>query len=144
MSEKFTAKAFISINATPAKVWDALINPEIIKKYFFGVETISDWKEGSSIIYRGQWEGKTFEDKGKIIKIEPEQLLATTYWSGFSGLPDAPENYQNVTYKLSSGSEVTNLEITQDGIPTSEAADHSQENWNKVLSELKKILEEGI
>jgi uncharacterized protein YndB with AHSA1/START domain len=32
----------ISIHADSAKVWEALTNPEIIKKYLFGTQTISD------------------------------------------------------------------------------------------------------
>ncbi len=52
------AKASISINASIAKVWDALTNPEVIKQYMFGTEIISDWKEGSPIIWKGEWQGK--------------------------------------------------------------------------------------
>lgn len=33
--KKYLAKTSMSINASPAKVWDALINPKLIKKYFF-------------------------------------------------------------------------------------------------------------
>jgi uncharacterized protein YndB with AHSA1/START domain len=49
----FVAKSNITIKADAARVWDALTNPELIKQYLFGTEAISDWKEGSSITYKG-------------------------------------------------------------------------------------------
>ena len=98
MNNKFTAKATTTIHAPASKVWHALTRPEMIKQYLFDTEVISDWKVGSPIIYRGEWEGKPFEDKGKILKIEPEKLLMSTHWSPLSGVPDTPENYHTVTY----------------------------------------------
>ena len=85
----------VDINAWPAKVWDALTNPEIIKKYLFGTETLTDWKAGSEIIFQGEYgENKehTYRDKGVIIQNAPNELLSYSYWSGFSGLEDTPEN----------------------------------------------------
>src|SRR5258706_3209022 len=42
-------------------------SPEILKQYYFGADIISDWKMGSSIIYKGEWQGKPYEDKGTIL-----------------------------------------------------------------------------
>lgn len=136
-----TAKATILINAPISKVWDALINPALIKQYFFGTEAISDWKVGSTIVFRGLWEGKTYEDRGIILAIEPNKLLRYNYWSSMSGIPDAPENYANITYSLSSTNEMTALDIIQDGIATEEARKHSEDNWIVVFNGMKKLLE---
>ncbi len=141
MTTKFTARASITIKSSPASVWDALTDPAMIKQYLFGTEVVSDWKEGSQITYKGVWEGKTYEDKGIILRIKPEELLETNYWTSFSGLPDSPENYQKVTYQLSRDGDNTLLTITQDGIPTDEARAHSETNWAMVLDGLKKLLE---
>jgi uncharacterized protein YndB with AHSA1/START domain len=138
---RLTAKASITINAPIAKVWDALVNPTLIKQYFFGTEAISDWKVGSTIIFRGIWEGKTYEDKGIILAIEPNKLLRYNYWSSMSGTPDAPENYANITYSISSSNKMTVLDITQDGIATEEARKHSEDNWIVVFNGMKKLLE---
>lgn len=142
MKNNFVAKSSIEINTTVDKVWDAITNPEIIKQYFFGVDVVTDWKEGSSIIYKGMWEGKPFEDKGEILKIEPKKLLITSYWTSFSGLEDIPENYQNVTYKLENKDKTTVLTIEQNNIDTKDTAKHSEDNWNYILSGLKKLLEQ--
>jgi uncharacterized protein YndB with AHSA1/START domain len=141
MTTKFTVQVSITINTSPASVWKALTDTTMIKQYLFGTEVVSDWKEGNEIIYKGVWEGKTYEDKGVILKIEPEKLLETNYWTSFSGLPDSPNNYQKVTYQLSRDGDNTVLTITQDGIPTDEARAHSETNWAMVLDGLKKLLE---
>ncbi len=141
MKNNFIAKSTITINAPISKVWEALINPQLIRQYLFGTEAVSDWKVGSSIIYKGIWKGKTYEDKGTILKIEPEKLLESTYWSSMSGLADAPENYKKVTYELKSENNQTIISVTNDNNETTEARDHSAKNWDMVLSALKKLLE---
>jgi len=141
MNNKFTARATTTIRAPVSKVWQALINPEIIKQYLFNTEVISDWMVGSPIIYRGEWEGKAFEDKGEVIKIEPEKMLMSTHWSPLSGVPDKPENYHTVTYTLSDQGNSTEVVITQDNNSTEEEKEHSEQNWKTVLDNMKKLLE---
>ena len=141
MNNKFTAKATTTINAPASKVWDALTKPELIKEYLFGTEVTTDWQVGSPITYKGEWEGKTYEDKGEILQIEPEKLLVSTFWSSLEGLPDVPENYKTVHYELSPENGGTKLTITQDNNATQEEADHSEQNWNTVLGGMKKLLE---
>lgn len=139
--DTLTAKASVLIHAPASEVWDALINPEQIKKYLFGTEVMSDWKEGSPIVYRGSWEGKTYEDKGVIKKIEPEKILQSTYWSSMSGTEDKPENYALVTYELNKENDGVRLTITQDNCKTEESRQHSEKNWTMVLNILKEMLE---
>jgi uncharacterized protein YndB with AHSA1/START domain len=57
-----------------AKVWDAFVNPKLIKRYMFGAEARSDWKEGSPIVWKGEYEGKSYEDRGVILKFQPPRL----------------------------------------------------------------------
>lgn len=135
-------KTSISINASIAKVWDALTNPEQIKKYFFGTETISDWKVGSTLVFRGVWEGKEYVDKGVILELEENKKLKYNYWSSFSGTEDIPENYANITYELSEEKGKTLFTVTQDGFKTKEQQEHSEKNWQVVMGSLKDLLEE--
>jgi uncharacterized protein YndB with AHSA1/START domain len=141
MNNKYVAKATTTINAPVSKVWQALVNPEIIKQYLFNTDVISDWKVGSPIIYRGEWEGKPFEDKGEILEMEPEKLLKSTHWSPLSGVPDSPENYHTVTYTLSDQGESTEVTITQDNNASEEEKAHSEKNWQTVLKGMKDLLE---
>jgi len=141
MTAKCTAQATTTINTPASKVWDALTNPGLIKQYLYGTEVTSDWKIGSPITYKGEWEGKGYEDKGEILQIEPNKLLISTFWSSLAGLPDLPENYKTVRYELSPENGVTRITITQDNNASPEEADHSTQNWNTVLGKLKELLE---
>lgn len=141
MNSEFIAKAKTTIHAPASKVWDAMTRPDLIKQYLFDTDVISDWKEGSPITYKGEWEGKSFEDKGKILKLEPEKLLRSTHWSPLSGVPDTPENYHTVTYELSEKDGSTEVTISQDNNANEEERVHSEQNWKTVLDGMKKLLE---
>ena len=141
MNDKFTAKSKITINAPASKVWEALTRPELIKQYMFGSDVISDWKVGSPIIYRGEWQGKPFEDKGKILQMEPGRSLVSTHWSPLSGVPDSPENYHTVSYHLSEKDGQTEVTLTQDNNANEEEKVHSEQNWKQALDGLKKLVE---
>ena len=142
MDKNHVAKASILIDAPAARVWDALTKPELIRQYLFNTDVVSDWKVGSPILYRGVWNGKPFEDKGKVREIQPEKKLVSTHWSPLSGMPDIPENYHTVTYDLTSKDGKTEVTITQDKNANEEEKVHSEENWKTVLEGLKRLLEQ--
>ena len=141
MKDKFVAKATTTINAPASKVWDALTKPELIKQYMFGTDVISDWRVGSPITYKGEWNGKTFEDKGKILEVEREKSLVSTHWSPLSGVPDSPENYHTVAYHLSGRDGKTEVTLTQDNNASEEEKAESEKLWSQMLGGLKKLLE---
>lgn len=141
MNTQLIAKATVSINVSLATVWDALTNPEVIKQYMFGTDVDSDWKEGSTIVWKGVWEEKPYEDKGIILKIEPQKLLQYSHFSPLSGAPDVPENYHTLTYELTEKGQNTFVSLTQDNNANEEAREHSQKMWETMLESMKKILE---
>ena len=141
MNKKLIAKATVTINAPAAQVWEALTNPKLIKQYLFGADVISDWKVGSRIIYKGEWQGKEYEDGGEILQLVPGKIFQSTYWSSMSGTEDKPENYATVTYELSKEGEGTLLTLTQDNCKTEEQKKHLESNWGMVLEGLKKVAE---
>lgn len=141
MNHQLEVKKTIEVTASLMEVWDALTDRETIKKYFFGTEAISDWEEGSSLVFRGEWEGKSYEDKGTILEAIPGELLQYDYWSGFSGLEDKPENYSRVTYTLEQEVDGTILSLKQKGFASEEALAHAEGGWTMVLQNLKELLE---
>ena len=142
MDKNLIAEASISINAPSAKVWDALVNPDVIKQYMFGTNVVSDWKEGSSIVWKGEWQGKPFEDKGVILQFKPGRTLQYSHFSPLAGLPDKPENYHSVTIDVSDEGAQTRVHLSQDKNPTEQAREHSKKNWDAMLTGLKKLLEQ--
>lgn len=137
------ARATIEIRTSRASVWDALVSPEMIKRYMFGTTVVSDWREGGAIGWKGEWKGKGYSDKGVILKLEPGRLLQYSHFSPLSGLPDTPENYHTVTIRLADEGTQTRVELTQDHNPTEQAREHSTKNWGMVLAGLKAVLEGG-
>ena len=136
-------KAETKIYVPVGKVWDALINPEIIKQYMFGATVISDWKVGSKIVWKGEWQGKTYEDKGEILQLVPNKKLQYSHFSPLSKQEDIPENYHTVSIILSEEEDGTLVTLLQDNIESEEAKEHSEKNWKMMLSNLKKVLEEN-
>jgi uncharacterized protein YndB with AHSA1/START domain len=139
--EKFVANTTIQINADEKAVWKGLTDPVLIKQYFFGTNAESDWKKGSPVRFRGEWEGQPYEDKGTILESDPPRRLRYNYWSSFSGKADVPENYAIVTYQLRNEGNGTQLTVTQDGLDSAEAKAHTEGNWKSILDGMKKIVE---
>jgi hypothetical protein len=107
----------------------------------FDTNVTSEWKEGSPIVWKGEWQGNTYEDKGMILRLVPRQMIRYTHFSPLSGLPDTPENYHTVEISLSGQGTQTFLSLSQDNNPTEMSREHSQKNWTMMLEGLKKLLE---
>jgi uncharacterized protein YndB with AHSA1/START domain len=135
------AKATVDMQAPADKVWGALVDPEKIKQYMFGTKVVSDWKEGSPITWAGEWKGKPYEDKGKILKIRQGKVLEYSHYSPLSGAPDVPESYHTVSIELAEASSGTKVTLSQDNNPNEEARKHSEQNWMQMLNGLKKTVE---
>ena len=142
MDRNLVARASISINAPGEKVWNALVDPKAIKQYMFGTNVVSDWHEGSSIVWKGEWQGKSYEDKGVILQLKPGRTIQYSHFSPLSGLPDKPENYHTVTIEISTKGNQTLVSLAQDNNATEETRAHSEENWEMMLAALKKFLEQ--
>ncbi|MGL4632225.1 MAG: SRPBCC family protein [Leadbetterella sp.] len=135
---KIQYKTFVK--APVEKVWDALINPEIVKKYFFGTELICTWNVGEAIVFQGEWEGQPYQDKGIILSYAHNQKLEYSYRSSWSDKEDIPENYLWVCYEVKPADEGTELIISQSNYDE-EKAKHSEENWASIMAEMKKFVE---
>jgi len=139
----------ITINAPAAMVWDALVNPEKTKIYMFGCETVSDWKPGSPLLWKGIYEDMDMIFvKGHIINIEPEKHLSYTTIDPNSSIDDVSENYLTVTYDLSEQNGQTILKVRQgdyslvaEGERRFKEASNDGEGWNPILTQIKNLVE---
>ena len=102
----------VNINAPTSKVWDALTNPELMKKWMSETEIhiITDWKVGNPIIIRGNLHGINFENNGKVLRFEPEKILQYSHLSSLSRLPDKPENHSVLDFRLAPVEDQTALD----------------------------------
>jgi uncharacterized protein YndB with AHSA1/START domain len=135
------ATAETDIQAPRSKVWRALTDPDEIEKYMFGSRVETDWKPGSRITWKGEYEGKKYEDKGEVLEVERERRLKLTHFSPTSGDEDAPGNYHTLVYELEENDGKTHVSLSQDNNKSEEAAEHSRANWDKMLSGLKEVVE---
>jgi uncharacterized protein YndB with AHSA1/START domain len=142
MDRPLVARASATIDAPAARVWDALVDPQAIRRYVFGTTVISDWTEGSPIVWKGEWKGKAYEDTGVILRLERGRILRYSHFSPLSGLPDTPENHHTVTIELMEQAGRTRVSLAQDNNPTEQARQHSERNWSAMLAGLKQLLEE--
>ena len=140
----FTAKIQQTIHAPISKVWDGLTLPELVKQYFFGSNLVTTWKVGSPIYFRGEWEGKPYEDKGTVLQYEQGKMLQYDYFSSWSDQKDSPENYQTIMYRVKSKGDSTVLTIIQGNIDTLEKKQHSVQSWKGLMQELKKLMESPV
>ena len=140
----------ILINASKNIVWDVLIKPEHTQKYMFGCETVSNWKVGSELLWKGNYEGnEMIFVKGNIVEIKPNELLVYTVIDPNNpDMIDVPENYLTVTYSLSSANNETKLTVTQgdynkvlEGEKRYKESYNNGEGWNPILIEIKKVAE---
>lgn len=138
-----SASASIVVHAPREKVWEALTEPELVRKYFFGSTLKADWRIGGSLTWSGEYEGKTYEDRGTVLSFDPPESLSFNYWSSFSGTEDTVERRQIVRYDLEQLADGVRLTITQSNVDTEERAKHSAENWKVVLAGLKELVESG-
>lgn len=141
MNTELKIEQKIYIEALKNDVWDALVNPEKIKKYLFGTNAISDWKVGSEIAFEGEFEGTKYRDSGKIIDSRKDEKFQYTFWSSFSKMENTPENHSLITFQLSEFGEGTELLLSQEGFASLEAKKHAVSSWDMVLGSLKEILE---
>ena len=138
----------INIHAPAGLVWDALTNPNQTKKYMFGCEALSDWKEGSALIWKGNFNGvELVAVKGNIVKIRQDRFLSYTTIDPNSNLPDLPQNYLTVTYELEEKDGGTQLTVSQGDYSTVAEGDKRYQEtvdgggWAPILDAIQKLVE---
>ena len=130
----YVATAEIDVDAPAPRVWAALTDPGQIKQYMFGSTVESDWTVGSPITWAGEYDGKPYQDEGRIVTVEPDRLLVVTHSSAGSDL-------HTLTYRLAPAGEGTHLTLSQDHNGSEDERDRSQQNWKGVLTQLKSVVE---
>jgi uncharacterized protein YndB with AHSA1/START domain len=150
MSNSLVVINDIIIDAPAAKVWDALVNPAKTKQYMFGCETVSDWKKGSTLEWRGNFDGiDLVAVTGTIVDIQPGKYLAyTAIDPNNPAIRDTLERCITVTYSLEENKGQTTFTVTQgdyakveDGERRYKEAYNDGIGWDPILVEIKKLVE---
>src|SRR5271157_2878043 len=130
------------IRTTPEKLWQALTDPEITRRFWFGCRQESEWKTGSP--WRIMLPDGRLADSGEILEIGPPRRLAVSWRNEFK--PELrEEGYSRMTYELEEqkGGSVKLTVIHEMDRPGAKFIEAVSTGWPMILSSLKSLLETG-
>ncbi|HEV3444154.1 MAG TPA: SRPBCC family protein [Gemmataceae bacterium] len=137
---KFVYVTYIA--TTPEKLWNALVDGEMTRQYWWRHRNVSDWKVGS------KWEHQDYDDAsvvdivGKVVECVPPRRLVLTW--AFPADATNPAKHTRVTFEIEAQPDCVRLTVTHDELePGSEMQRRISAGWPAVLSSLKTFLETG-
>ncbi|UWX04478.1 SRPBCC domain-containing protein [Pseudoxanthomonas sp. NC8] len=140
-----TTDSVVKIRAPAGKVWLALTVPGLVKQWQYGSDLLTTWEPGTPIIFRNEWNGQVFEQKGTVLEFVPGSRLKYSLFFPRPGLQDVPANHFFMTYELTEADGTTSLLVRQEDPRASPAdADSGGGDGPDVLSSLKELVETGM
>jgi uncharacterized protein YndB with AHSA1/START domain len=137
-----TSDSTVKIGAPAKKVWLALTSPGLVKQWQYGSDLLTTWEVGTSIVFRNEWNGQVFEQKGTVLEFSPESRLKYSLFFPHPGLQDIPEHYFFMTYELAERDGTTSLLVRQeDPRPSQPNESSGGDDGPDVLSVLKELIE---
>jgi uncharacterized protein YndB with AHSA1/START domain len=131
----------LKISASRQKIWGIVTKPEFVKLWQYGSDLLTTWEIGSNIKFRTEWEGKVFEQWGKVLVFKPTEIVKYSLFVPRPDLEDKPENYFIMSYVLTEENGHTKLEIIQEDNRPNAVQEEPQGEENPVLMLLKKLAE---
>jgi uncharacterized protein YndB with AHSA1/START domain/DNA-binding transcriptional ArsR family regulator len=125
------------IRTTPEKLWEALTNGELTKRYHFARAAIQGTFETGGAYEFLTGDGKVLLS-GKILAADPPRRLDMTFVPGWLG-PNAISS-RNV-YEIEAVGQLTKLTILHYNVPKGQEG--VREGWAKIAASLKSLLETG-
>ena len=130
----------IYIKTTPERLWEAITDSELRRRYNFGVGVTSDWTAGST--YEGvhsMANGPLVE--GENLEVDPPRLLVQSFRALWSEDVRA-EGTSRVTWEIEQVEDSCRLTVMHDELREG-ANPELYGGWPMILSGLKTLLETG-
>jgi uncharacterized protein YndB with AHSA1/START domain len=137
-----TSESSVTIHAPAKKVWLALTNPGLVKQWQYSSDLLTTWEVGTSIVFRNEWNGQVFEQKGTVLEFSPETRLRYSLFFPRPDVQDIPEHHFLMTYELAERAGTTSVLVRQED-PRPATPDESSGGGEgpDVLSSLKELVE---
>ena len=130
----------IYIAAAPEKVWQALTDPEMTEKYWFGFRVTADGKAGDYMTARSPAGKEVHHDR--ILESDPPRRLSYAWQPLYKEMQG--ERPSRVTFELTPFKDQTRLTIVHDEFDEgSKIFGLISKGWPAVLSSMKSFLETG-
>ena len=134
----------IYIKTTPDRLWQAITDPELRRKYTFGVGFYSDWTPGST--FQARATDMTVAPglpiaEGENLEVNRPRRLVQSYRALWSDDVKA-EGTSRVTWEIEPVGDSCRLTVTHDNLREGANAE-LYGGWPMVLSGLKTLLETG-
>ena len=121
----------IYIKTSPERLWEAITDSEMRKRYSFGVGIESDWKAGSE--YLARVPGVVDISSGENVEVDPPRRLVQTWrWAG-------AQHDSRVTIDLTAADGGTDLVVVHDQVDA-ETAEMYRQGWESCLGRLPGYL----
>jgi len=136
-----TEKVFeIFIKTTPERLWEAITDEELRRKYNFGASASSDWSTGSG--YRlAAANGSMLLATGENLEVDPPRRLVQSFTALWSE-EIKREGASRVTWEIEQVEDSCRLTVTHDHLREG-ANGELYGGWPMILSGLKTLLETG-
>jgi uncharacterized protein YndB with AHSA1/START domain/DNA-binding transcriptional ArsR family regulator len=134
-----TEKVFeIFIKTTPERLWEAITDPGLRRKYNFGASASSDWTPGSRYELAS---GPMKLAEGENLEVDPPRRLVQSFTAVWSEDVRA-EGTSRVTWEIEQVEDSCRLTVTHDRL-REHAHGELYGGWPMILSGLKTLLESG-
>lgn len=142
MSKDRTSFVYVTyIRSTPQKVFEAIVKPEIARRYW-GHENVSDWAPGSPWQHVRADAQRTVQLVGEVVEVTPPTRLVIT-WANASQAGEADAT-SRVAFDIAPYDDMVRLTVTHDELQAGSGMDKGiRQGWPIVLSSLKSLLETG-
>ena len=139
LEDKTMEKVFeIYIKTTPERLWHAITDTEMRRKYTFGAVVTSDWTPGSR--YQGVGRGTPIFE-GENLEVDPPRRLVQSFRAVWDDDVKS-EGTSRVTMEIEPIGDSCRLTVTHDQL-REDASNQIYGGWPMVLSGLKTLLETG-
>ena len=139
MSDRFVYVTYI--RSTPQKVWDALLNPEFQRQYWFGMHQDCTWKPGAE--WKMIFPDGRIADQGEVLETDPPKRAVIKWRNEFRPELKA-EGFSRAIYELEPIGDSVKLTVTHEIEGTNTQFIRAVSGgWPKVLASLKSLLETG-